>query len=243
MTSSVEQVNSLTFVPSFSFFKVGRKGHVVLLSPPHLDGGISESVCHLGSLLCKKGFNVSVDQWSRKELLNLGPLPWLHSKLLEMDSQGDRVMLVLTRKAIEKAEEWMPQNPEIIEAKEGGLPQMSSPYSDLFTAALCIIHADKLQGRAGKRFLLVTFESHLSSDRKPPEPLQGLPLFQLPFQTQALLTELTMEQAGRSDGKTWAWWKYVCSYGWKAKTTKEPHQQRTSLCKYIGADKNFSQSP
>ncbi|KAG7244598.1 hypothetical protein INR49_029617 [Caranx melampygus] len=183
----------------FCFKNIGRNGHVVLLSPPDLDGGVSDSVCRLGSLLCNKGFNVSVDQWSRMELWNRGPLPWLHSKLLEMDSQGDHVVLVLTRKAIEKAEEWMPQNKEIIKTKDRGLPQMCSPYSDLFTAALCIIHADKLQGRAGKRFLLVTFDSHLRSDRKRPELLQGLPLFQLPFQTQALLTELTVEQAGRSD--------------------------------------------
>lgn len=236
----MEPVNSLTFVPLFSLFAVGRKGHVVLLSPPDLDAGVSDSVCQLGSLLCSKGFSVSVDQWSRKELWKWGPLPWLHSKLLDMDEQGDRVVLVLTRKAVEKAEEWMRQNKEITQTKERGLPQMCSPYSDVFTAALCVVHADKLQGRAGKRFLLVTFESQLSSDRKLPEPLQGLPLFQLPLHTPALLTELTVQQAGGPEGKTWTtWW----NYGWKAKTKEKAQQQRTSLCKYTGADKNLESEP
>ncbi|XP_068451068.1 uncharacterized protein il17rc [Clinocottus analis] len=182
--------------------KIGRKVHVVLLSPPDMDDGVSESVCRLGSQLCHKGFSVSVDQWSRKEQCTMGPLPWLHSQLLELNSRGGRVVLVLTRKALERAKEWTHRNTEVIKTKGDykGLPQICSPYSDVFTASLSFIQADKQKGRAGERFLLVTLDSHSNSDRSLPELLQGLPLFQLPSQTQALLSELTV-------GRTWRGWR------------------------------------
>uniref|UniRef100_UPI0037E941E6 interleukin-17 receptor C n=1 Tax=Semicossyphus pulcher TaxID=241346 RepID=UPI0037E941E6 len=184
------------------FVKVGRMCHVVLLSPPDVDDGVPESVCRLGSLLSNHGFSVCVDQWSRKEQCTLGPLPWLHSQLLELKSQGGRVVLVLTRKALERAEEWTHWHREDIKTKGDykGLPLMMSPYSDVFTASLSLIHADKQLGRAGERFLLVKFDSHQSSDKSLPELLQGLPLFQLPSKTQALLSELTVGGAGRGAG-------------------------------------------
>ncbi|XP_071349107.1 uncharacterized protein il17rc [Trachinotus anak] len=227
------------------FIKIGRKGRVVLLSPPDLDDGVSESVCQLGSLLYNKGFSVSVDQWSRKEQCTLGPLPWLHSKLLELESPGNRVVVVLTRKAIERTEEWMHQQKQVIKSKgeNKGLPQIFSPYSDLFTASLCIMHAYKQLGRAEERFLLVKFDSHSSSDWNLPELLQGLPLFQLPFQTQALLTELTVGRTGRSGGKTWTGWKWSGLGGWREKTKEGPHQQKASLCKYLGVEKNLETKP
>ncbi|XP_070758554.1 uncharacterized protein il17rc isoform X2 [Enoplosus armatus] len=186
------------------FVEIGRKRHVVLLSPPDVDDGVSESVCRLGSLLCNQGFSVSVDQWSRKEQCNLGPLPWLHSQLLELKSHGGRIVLVLTRKALERAEEWT--HKEVINTKEEdeGLLQIWSPYSDVFTASLCLIQADKQLGRTGERFLLVKFDSHPCSDKGLPEPLQGLPLLQLPSQTQTLLTELTVGGTQRGLGRrTW----------------------------------------
>ncbi|KAM7006445.1 interleukin-17 receptor C-like [Tautogolabrus adspersus] len=176
------------------FVKVGRMCHVVLLSPPDVDAGVSESVCELGSLLSNRGLHVSVDQWSRKEQCALGPLPWLHSQLLELKSQGGRVVLVLTHNALERAEEWTRLHKEDIKIKVDNkdFPQMLSPYSDVFTASLCIIQADKQQGRAGERFLLVKFDSHPSSDRRLPELFQGLPLFHLPSKIKALLSELTV---------------------------------------------------
>ncbi|XP_040015416.1 uncharacterized protein il17rc isoform X3 [Xiphias gladius] len=203
------------------FVKIGRKGNVVLLSPPDVDDAVSESVCQLGFLLCKQGFNVSVDQWSRKEQSTLGPLPWLYSQLLELNSRWDRVVVVLTRKALERTEEWAHQHKEVIKTKweDKGVSQIGSPYSDVFTASLCLIQADKQLGRAGERFLLVKFDSPLRSDRNLPELLQGLPLFQLPSQTPALLTELIAGgTAGRSGGKTWTGWKWGGSDGWRAKT-------------------------
>lgn len=177
----------------------------MLLSPPDVDDGVSESVCRLGSLLCNSGFSVSVDQWCRKEQCTLGPLPWLHSQLLELNSRGGRVVLVLTRKALVRTAEWTHQHPS-----DSGLPQTWSPYSDVFTACLSLIEAQKQQGRAAERFLLVKLSSHPVGDRGLPELLQGLPLFQLPSQIQPLLSELSMRgTVRRLGGRTWTAWKGV----------------------------------
>lgn len=186
--------------------------HVVLLSPPDVDDATSKLVCQIGSNLSDKGFSVSVDQWSRREQCNWGPLPWLHSQLLELNSLGGRVLLVLTRRALERTEEWMHWNKDIINEsmgnKENDLPKLWSPYSDLFTASLSLIQADKLLDRAGKRFVLVKFDSHPrethTRGRCLPELLQGLPLFSLPSQTQSLLAELTVTKTERgSYGGRW----------------------------------------
>ncbi|XP_071388222.1 interleukin-17 receptor C isoform X1 [Centroberyx affinis] len=229
--------------------KIGGRGHVVLLSPPDVESVVSESVCRLGSLLRDKGFSVSVDQWSRTQQCSLGPLPWLHSQLLKLDSLGGQVMLVLTQKAWERAEEWTQQRKEAQgKGEDRGLPQILSPYSDVFTALLCVIQADKQLGRAGERFLLVDFESHPaqppSGDRSLPEPLWGLRLFHLPSQTQALLSELTVGRRGRGSGRR----KRTGggnggSNGWAAGTQQRLDQQRTPPHKCLGVEKNWEITP
>ncbi|XP_074492322.1 interleukin-17 receptor C isoform X1 [Sebastes fasciatus] len=217
------------------FIKIVRKGHVVVLSPPDVDDGFSES-CRLGSQLHDQGFSVSVDQCSTKKQCDLGPLPWLHSQLLELKSVGGRVVLVLTRKSSERVAEWARRDKEVIKTK--GEDEICSPYSDVFMASLCLIQADKQQGRAGERFLLVTFDSHLSSDKSLPELFQGLPLFQLPSQTQALISELTVGRTARGSGRgTWTGWK------WREKTKEGPDQQKAPHCKYVGLEKNWEMKP
>uniref|UniRef100_A0A667YKS5 SEFIR domain-containing protein n=1 Tax=Myripristis murdjan TaxID=586833 RepID=A0A667YKS5_9TELE len=204
--------------------KIGRTGHVVLLSPPDVEGGVSELVCRLGSLLHEQGFSVSVDQWCRMEQSSLGPIPWLHSQLLKLDNLRGQVVLVLTRQAWEGAEEWTQQYKEA-QGKQKDNPQVLSPFSDVFMASLCTIQADKQLGRAGERFLLVNFESHPAqppgSDQSLPELLQGLSLFHLPSQTQALLSQL---KRGRAfDKKRWM----------------RLDEQKTPPHKYFGVEKNW----
>ncbi|XP_020339411.1 interleukin-17 receptor C isoform X3 [Oncorhynchus kisutch] len=201
-----------------------NRGHIVLLSPPDVDGSVSELVCELGSSLCAQGFSVSVDLWSRAELCSLGPLPWLHSQLQHLDSQGIRAILVLTQAAWERAEDWVrqwdqqgQQGKDIVqgvEKEEGGeegegednglLQGLSSPYADVFSAALSCIKAEHKLGCAGERFLLVHFEAHSakppSSERGLPELFQGLPMFHLPSQSQGLLAELAMGPIGPEAG-------------------------------------------
>ncbi|XP_070704578.1 uncharacterized protein il17rc [Pempheris klunzingeri] len=228
------------------FVEIGRKHRVVLLSPPDVDNGVLESICRLGSLLCNQGFSVSVDQWSRREQCTWGPLPWLHSQVLELNSQGGRVVLVLTRKALERAEEWTHRRKDVIKTKEEdkGLSQICSSYSDVFTACLWLIQVDMQLGRARERFVLVKYDSHPRGDRNLPELLQGLPLFQLPSQTQALMSELSVARTGRQPGRTtWTGWKWSASDRRRAKTKEGLDQQKASHWKYAGAEKNLETEP
>ncbi|XP_062420052.1 uncharacterized protein il17rc isoform X2 [Pungitius pungitius] len=208
------------------FVKISSEGHVVLLSPPDVDHSVSESVCELGAQLRNRGFNVLVDQCSRKEQCSLGPLPWLHSQLMEMNSRGGTFVLVLTRAALSRAEGWAHPGKEVIKAKGDptGLPEITSPYSDVFSASLSLIQADKQLGRAGERFLLVTLGLHPKGDRRLPELLRGLPLFQLPSQTKALLHELTVGRTRR----TWTGWEWTTSGRRTAKTSQRASYSKSA---------------
>ncbi|XP_019736973.1 interleukin-17 receptor C isoform X2 [Hippocampus comes] len=217
--------------------KIGSKGHVVLLSPPDVHNDISE-VCGLGSRLSSQGFSVSVDQWSRMEQCNLGPLPWLHSQLLHVKNLGGRAVLILTRKTMGLVQEWSQQHREALRAGSGDGNAPQSPYSDVFMASLSLILGDKQQGRTGERFLLVTFEQDVAqSAGSLPEPFQGLHLFQLPSQMKTLLCELTGGAKGKAEGgRIKAGWKWATLDGWKSKTKNATCSQGTIhvQCKYSG---------
>lgn len=158
-------------------------------------------LCHLGSSLQSLGFTVSLDLWSQAELSALGPMPWLHSRLDQLQRQGGKVVLVLTQATWRRAEEWgacsFEQNGLHNRNAEGQLGRIYPPPSrhvDVFGASLSCILADYLQGRAGERFMLVQFES------LPPEPpgglrplpqlFCGLHVYSLPSQSLGFLTEL-----------------------------------------------------
>ncbi|XP_061788307.2 uncharacterized protein il17rc isoform X1 [Nerophis lumbriciformis] len=161
--------------------------HVVLLSPPGVDKDVSEKVCDLGSLLKQQKLSVCVDQWSRREQHSLGPVVWLHSQLLHSKS---RAVLILTPGALELAHESSRRHQEA-EGDFGDVPLIPSPYSDAFTASLCLIHQDKQKGRVGHRFLLVTFDpSVVKRHARSAGLFEGLELLHIPSQTKTLIYEL-----------------------------------------------------
>uniref|UniRef100_A0A3P9K1Q1 SEFIR domain-containing protein n=1 Tax=Oryzias latipes TaxID=8090 RepID=A0A3P9K1Q1_ORYLA len=177
-----------------------KMGHVVLVSPPEVDDRVSESVRQLGLLLCQRGFSVSVDHWSRMDQSTLGPLPWLHSQMLKVDSMGGRCVLILTQETKERTQDWSQSN------KVGNGPdQPRCPYSDLFYATLFLIQRHKQQNTASKHFTLVTLDSNLTQDkdRNLPELLCKLPLFHYPTQTGALLADLSLQE--RKNVRMWIW--------------------------------------
>ncbi|XP_069045750.1 interleukin-17 receptor C isoform X2 [Lepisosteus oculatus] len=169
------------------------RGQVVLLYPPDDEPALPALVCRLGSALAALGFSVSLDLWSQAELSALGPVPWLHARLGQLQRHGGKVVLILTRGAWERAEAWA----------RGRLVPSGSPYSDVFSASLSCILADCLQGRAGERFLLARFESapllplharegsHGTGSLLLPEIFRGLPLYSLPSQSLGFLTEIS----------------------------------------------------
>ncbi|XP_066553724.1 interleukin-17 receptor C isoform X2 [Amia ocellicauda] len=187
-------------------------GQVVLLYPPEADEALAGRVCCLGSALAGLGFSVSLDLWSRAELCALGPVPWLHSRLSQLQKHGGKVVLILSRAAWERAESWAQGGAaggrsgmwgvgERDGDKEPGAA-CSSPYTDVFSASLSCIFADYLQGRAGERFVLAQLEpaplppipsgsSTGSSSLLLPEIFRGLPLYSLPSQSLGFLTEIS----------------------------------------------------
>uniref|UniRef100_A0A672YBY8 Interleukin-17 receptor C-like n=1 Tax=Sphaeramia orbicularis TaxID=375764 RepID=A0A672YBY8_9TELE len=230
------------------FVKIGKKGCVLLLSPPDADGAASALVCGLGSLLCNQGFSVTVDQWSRKGQWTSGPLQWYYSQMLNMNSQGDRVVLVLTPKSLERAEEWTDKHNKAIKLEDRSLPQTVSPYSDVFTASLLDIKACKNRGIASERFLLVKLDCHWSQppsrDRRLPELLQGLPLFQFPSQADALLSELTVGRTVNGQNrKMWSQWKQPHSVVSGGKAKEGAVQQKTLHSKYFAGEKILEAEP
>lgn len=212
------------------FVKIGKRGHVLVLSPPEDDAVVSSAVCRLGSLLCSNGFSVTVDQWSRTGQLTSGPLPWSHWQLLSTNSQCDRVVLVLTHKALEIAQRWTGQHDNAVNPKcnDNNLPEESSPYSDVFRASLFAIKAYKKQGTASERFVLVKFDSQREptkiSDSELPEVLQGLPLFHFPSQTNAVLSELSVGKTRRRRTR-WMWGYSVGSGGYDSEQVIPLHSK------------------
>ncbi|KAG9333812.1 hypothetical protein JZ751_010091 [Albula glossodonta] len=182
-------------------------GQVVLLYPPDSDQTLPGLVCRLGSSLSALGFSVSLDLWSRGELSVLGPVPWLHSRLDRLQRHGGKVVLILTRAALERAEEWgrrgRDRDTPREKRREGeGQDPRCTPYADVFSASLSCILADYLQGRAGERFVLAQFESlpplAPGNGHPLPELFRGLPLYSLPSQSLGFLTELAVSRGGPS---------------------------------------------
>lgn len=167
--------------------KVGRNASVLLLSPPDVDKGVSKSMCELSYLLLHHGFSVVTDFWSRQQQCELGPIPWFHSQMMEPNN--NRVVLVLTPAALERAHKWVQQGRTMEE--EG-----DHPHSAVFTACLFHIYTDQQLQRTTKRFVLVMFDADLCRKSQLPRPLLGLPLFWLPSQNKALLKELTVGGGG-----------------------------------------------
>lgn len=168
----------------------GINGCVLLLSPPDVNEGVSESMRNLSSLLRRRGFNVVEDWCCRTQQSKLGPIPWFHSQMMELNN--GRVVLVLTHAALERARQWAQQGRTKEEAGD-------HPHSAVFTACLFHIDSDAQLQKTRERFLLVTFDSDSYRKSQLPKPLLGLRLFRLPFQIKALLKELTV--GGRERGR------------------------------------------
>lgn len=197
------------------------------MSPPELDDNVSESVSQLGSLLASHGFSVCVDQWNREQQCIMGPVPWLHSQLLELKQRpGGKVLVVLTQKALDMAEEWSRKEAAKTKVDEKSVTKMESPYSELFTACLRLIHGVNQAGTARDIFVLVSFDSKVWKDIRLPELFQGLPWFHIPSQTQALLTGLTVARPKR---RLWTKRIHDSSDQFRAKNSEEVTLQTALL--------------
>ncbi|XP_056320516.1 uncharacterized protein wu:fl23c11 [Danio aesculapii] len=148
---------------------------LLLISPPDVDS-VCVQMCVLSSSLSALGFSVSLDLCSGPTLCALGPGPWLHAGL----RRGGRVVLVVTPGACARAEQW----------SRGARPEEQELLEDRFCPEVFEASLSRLRGHAAGPFLLVQFEGRCPPQALP-ELLQGLPLFSLPRQSLAFITELT----------------------------------------------------
>ncbi|XP_076125489.1 uncharacterized protein il17rc isoform X1 [Alosa pseudoharengus] len=183
----------------------GGRGHVLLLHPPCEDGSLSEQVCVLGSTLRSLGFAVSLDLWNLMEQGALGPVPWLHAQMELLRSSGGRALVVLSRTALERAEEWTwqgwtgpPRAGRFGDKDSDGdaaPPSPALPPADVFAAALGCLLEDHQRGCASRIFSLVQFDSHSpfppgGGDPGLPLLFRGLSLYSLPAESQPFLDSL-----------------------------------------------------
>ncbi|KAG9333603.1 hypothetical protein JZ751_010819 [Albula glossodonta] len=165
--------------------------HVLLICPPDVSPSLASKVSRLGSALCKLGFSVTADLWSRAQLGALGPVPWLHAQLSHLEQEGGRAVLILTREALEGAGQ--------SGGRETPKGQAPSPYTDVFATALGCVVADHLQGSTRRRFTLAHFEPLPLGGTLGPLQLSGTRPYSLPAQSLGFLAELT----GRRGAGLW----------------------------------------
>ncbi|XP_063072729.1 uncharacterized protein il17rc [Engraulis encrasicolus] len=193
-----------------SLLQAGR-GHVLLLHPPcgegrgagerdgNAESSVTEQVLLLGSALKALGFSVSLDLWSHTELGSVGPVPWLHAQMELLRTRGGRAVLVLSRGALEQAEEWSWLGRGGVGGGDRGLHsgggvhdggggqhedwgrygggggrleeggEVGGVENEVFSTALSCLWEDHRRGCAHRRFSLVQFDSH-SPFPTPPHP-------------------------------------------------------------------------
>ncbi|XP_028823431.1 uncharacterized protein il17rc [Denticeps clupeoides] len=166
----------------------GARGRVLLLHPMDAKESVKELVCRLGTSLSVLGFTVSLDLWSHLEVASLGPAPWLFSQLDQLQAMGGKAVVVLSQTARQRAEEWR---------LNGWAAEDSVCPSDTFAAALGCLLVDQLQGCAREQFILVQFgcdsPAHCEQKCCLPVLLHGLPMYNLPTESQAFLAALSFK--------------------------------------------------
>ncbi|XP_051967175.1 uncharacterized protein LOC127632566 isoform X2 [Xyrauchen texanus] len=182
------------------------RGQVLLLHYSAAEPWQTRLVCKLGQLLSELGFHVSLDLWNQAELSTLGPMPWLHSKLGNIQKQGGKALLLLSPSTLQRAKCYWNFSREGMEESHSN---RTINFSDILGAALDCIFADFQKGGAGERFVLVQLDSHehlINEGYNMPMLLRGLPLYKLPSQSQALLKELCLESPNSVSGKLKKMW-------------------------------------
>ncbi|GAA6067846.1 uncharacterized protein il17rc, partial [Tachysurus ichikawai] len=134
------------------------------------------------------------------DVSKLGPTPWLHSRLQHVQKSGGKTLVLLSHDAVHRAEAHS-KSWSCGSNKEDG-----KKSNDVFSSALSSLFSARLQGGAVEHFALVQLESEAL---ELPELFQGLKLYQLPSESQRLLTDLqtrSLESFGaRLKRFLWTW--------------------------------------
>ncbi|XP_065096902.1 interleukin-17 receptor C isoform X1 [Paramisgurnus dabryanus] len=181
------------------------RGQVLLLHLSTTDHQ-SQLVCRLSRMFSELGFSVSLDLLNLTEISSLGPAPWFHSKLGQIQKHGGKVLLMVSPSTLQSAEWYSSVSNR---GKEEINRSSTTCSSDVLVAALGCISADRQKGGAAPRFVLVQLNSNehlINEEGDMPKLLRGLPLYKLPSQTQGLLGELCMDRPNSLGGKLKKMW-------------------------------------
>ncbi|XP_026993261.1 uncharacterized protein il17rc [Tachysurus fulvidraco] len=185
----------------------GRLGDVLLVHSSGSDSSFSDTVCWFATWLSELGFSVSLDLWNQAVVSKLGPTPWLHSRLQHVQKSGGKTLVLLSHDAVHRAEAHS-ESWSCVSNKEDGKTSKTSWMwnADVFSSALSSIFSARLQGCAVEHFALVQLES---GALELPELFQGLKLYQLPSESQRLLTDLQTRSLGSFGARLkrflWTW--------------------------------------
>ncbi|TTN83888.1 Interleukin-17 receptor C [Bagarius yarrelli] len=172
------------------------------------------------------GFSVSLDLWNKAEVGNLGPTPWLHSRLQHVQRHGGKTLLLLSHEAVCRVEDYYETWSGASNAGTAG--ETSCPWSaDVFSSALSSLFSARLQGGAAEHFVLVQLGCELI---EMPKLLYGLKLYQLPSESQQLLTDLHTVQPGslKARLKKFLWtWKASARLEKKLRNCERERRPRT----------------
>lgn len=171
------------------------------------DPSLSETVCWFATWLSELGFSVSLDLWNQAAVSAMGPTPWLHSQLQQVQKQGGKTLLLLSHNAMLQARAFCETWSSALNKKDPKVGNASWLWSsDIFSSVLSSLFSAQFQGGAAERFALVQLESETFD---MPDLFQGLRLYQLPSESQSLLADLhtghPRSLGARLKRLVWAW--------------------------------------
>lgn len=181
----------------------GLRGEVLLVYSSGSDPYLTDTVCWFATWLSELGFSVSLDLWNRAAVSAMGPTPWLHSRLQDVQKHGGKTLLFLSLDAVLQAKAFY----ETLNKQDAKASNTSWTWnSDVFSSTLGSLFSAHLQGCAAERFALVQLDAETLDI---PELFRGLRLYQLPSESQHLLADLHVALPGSFGARfkriLWAW--------------------------------------
>ncbi|XP_048404051.2 interleukin-17 receptor C-like isoform X2 [Stegostoma tigrinum] len=175
-------IKVIKFKPTATVADSSTSRKVLLLYS--LDYNLFEKLINtLASVLCELKFQVAVDLWKRRELVDQGPLPWFHSQKNKVTEEGGKILIVFSKGASMKCNEWF-QSSE-------GIKTMHDPY-DGFMASLNCVLPDIIKGNVFERYVVAYFED-LQKKEDIPDIFNIMPIYGLPSQLPEFLQEIGVQ--------------------------------------------------
>ncbi|CAH2312808.1 Hypothetical predicted protein [Pelobates cultripes] len=118
--------------------------------------------------------NVVLDQWHRREMSSIDPMPWYHHQKQRIFRENGIIILLFDEGALQSFKRWISTS-QLVNL---------DPYTS-FGAALNCIHADFVDGSAQGHYVVASF-----GQTSIPHIFNNYPKFRLPSDVKKLLQEL-----------------------------------------------------